>query len=79
MRGRRLKSYFDTIPHERLMALVEQRVVDGSVLALLTQSLKAGVLEELQGWQPTERGTPQGAVVTPWTHLVTSSFPPACR
>lgn len=60
-----LKSYFDTIPHERLMALVEQRVADGSVLALLTQSLKAGVLEELKGWQPTERGTPQGAVVSP--------------
>jgi RNA-directed DNA polymerase len=60
-----LKSYFDTIPHDRLMALVRQRVVDGSVLALLAQSLKAGVLEELKGWQPTERGTPQGAVISP--------------
>ena len=60
-----LKSYFDTIPHDRLMALVEQRIVDGSVLAVLAQSLKAGVLEELKGWQPTERGTPQGAVISP--------------
>ena len=60
-----LKSYFDTIPHERLMALVGQRIVDGSVLSVLTQSLKAGVLEELKGWQPTERGTPQGAVISP--------------
>ncbi len=60
-----LKSYFDTIPHERLMALVKQRIVDGSVLALLEQCLKAGVLEELKGWQPTERGTPQGAVISP--------------
>src|SRR2546430_3712481 len=60
-----LKSYFDTIPHERLMALVKQRIVDGSVLALLEQSLKAGVLEELKGWQATERGTPQGAVISP--------------
>jgi len=59
------KSYFDTIPHERLMALVKQRIVDGSVLGLLEQCLKAGVLEELQGWQPTERGTPQGAVISP--------------
>src|SRR5439155_7450417 len=48
------KSYFDTIPHDRLMELVGQRVVDGSVLALLEQFLKAGVLEELKGWQPTE-------------------------
>jgi RNA-directed DNA polymerase len=60
-----LKSYFDTIPHEGLMALVKQRVVDGNVLALLEQCLKAGVLEELKGWQPTERGTPQGAVISP--------------
>ena len=59
------KSYFDTIPHERLLGLVQQRVVDGSVLALLEQSLKAGVLEELNGWQPTEHGTPQGAVISP--------------
>jgi RNA-directed DNA polymerase len=60
-----LKRYFDTIPHERLMALVRQRIVDGSVLALVEQCLKAGVLEELHGWQPTERGTPQGAVISP--------------
>src|SRR5205809_6880056 len=59
------KSYFDTIPHERLIELVGQRVVDGSVLALLEQFLKAGVLEELKGWQPTERGTPQGSVISP--------------
>jgi len=59
------KSYFDTVPHDRLLGLVKQRVVDGSVLALLEQSLKAGVLEELNGWQPTERGTPQGAVISP--------------
>jgi RNA-directed DNA polymerase len=59
------KSYFDTIPHERLLGLVRQRVVDGSVLALLEQGLKAGVLEEMKGWQPTEKGTPQGAVISP--------------
>ncbi len=59
------KSYFDTIPHERLLELVQQRVVDGKVLALLAQSLKAGVLEELKGWEPTECGTPQGAVISP--------------
>jgi RNA-directed DNA polymerase len=55
-----LKSYFDTIPHDRLMALIKQRIVDGSVLAVLEQCLKAGVLEELKGWQPTERGPPRG-------------------
>jgi RNA-directed DNA polymerase len=60
-----LKSYFDTIPHGGLMELVRQRIQDGSVLAVLEQCLKAGVMEELKGWQPTECGTPQGAVISP--------------
>jgi RNA-directed DNA polymerase len=59
------KSYFDTIPHDRLISLIEQRIMDGSVLALLEQCLKAGVLEEMKGWQPTERGSPQGSVISP--------------
>lgn len=59
------KSYFDTVPHAALLGLVRQRVVDGSVLALLEQMLKAGVLEGMKGWQPTETGTPQGAVLSP--------------
>jgi len=60
-----LKSYFDTIPHERLMALVRARVADGGVLALVESFLRAGILEEAKGWQPTERGTPQGGVISP--------------
>lgn len=60
-----LKSYFDTIPHKRLMELIEQRIVDGKVLRLLEQYLKAGVLEQMKGWQPSEQGTPQGAVISP--------------
>jgi RNA-directed DNA polymerase len=60
-----LKSYFDTIPHERLLALVAARVADGRVLALVKSFLRAGVLEEAKGWQPTERGTPQGGVISP--------------
>ena len=47
-----LKSYFDTIPQERVLALVES-------------FLRAGVLEEAKGWQPTEQGTPQGGVISP--------------
>ncbi|MCC6819570.1 MAG: group II intron reverse transcriptase/maturase [Verrucomicrobia subdivision 3 bacterium] len=59
------KSYFDTIPHERLKALIQQRIKDGSVLELLGQCLEAGVMEELRGWHPTERGSPQGSVISP--------------
>jgi len=60
-----LKSYFDTIPHERLLALVQERVADGRVLALVESFLRAGVLEEAKGWQPTQGGTPQGGVISP--------------
>jgi RNA-directed DNA polymerase len=60
-----LKSYFDTIPHDRLTKLMEQRIVDGKVLRLIQQYLKAGVLEQMKGWQPSEQGTPQGAVISP--------------
>ena len=74
MRGLRSQKLLDTIPHDRLMALIKQRIVDGSVLAVLEQCLKAGVLEELKGWQPRERGTPQGAVMTPRTQKITSNL-----
>jgi RNA-directed DNA polymerase len=60
-----LKSYFDTIPHGRLLALVKTRVADGRVLALVEGFLRAGVLEESKGWRPTECGTPQGGVISP--------------
>jgi RNA-directed DNA polymerase len=60
-----LKSYFDTIPHDRLLALVKDRVADGRVVALVEGFLQAGVLEEHKGWQPTKRGTPQGGVISP--------------
>ena len=60
-----LKSYFDTIPHERLLARVRERLADGRVLALIEAFLRQGVLGEMNDWQPTERGTPQGAVIRP--------------
>ena len=59
-----LKSYFDTIPHERLMDLVRRRIADGKVLALVSAFLDQKILEELREWTPTE-GTPQGAVISP--------------
>lgn len=60
-----LKSYFDTIPHEKLMGLVKSRVADGRILALVEGFLKAGVMEQTKGWQASEEGTPQGGVISP--------------
>ena len=59
-----LKSYFDTIPHDRLMARVSEKVSDRRVLRLIEQFLEQGVMEGLRSWVPTE-GTPQGAVISP--------------
>ena len=44
---------------------VTTRVAGGRVRALLERCLRAGVLADAQGWQPTERGTPQGGVISP--------------
>jgi RNA-directed DNA polymerase len=60
-----LKSYFDTIPQERLMKCIREKIADGRVLALVERMLQAGVMDSVKGWQPTEEGTPQGAVVSP--------------
>jgi RNA-directed DNA polymerase len=60
-----LKRYFDTIPHGRLMARVEERIADGRVLALIKSYLKQGVLDGLSHDEAGEEGTPQGAVISP--------------
>src|SRR5258707_14347646 len=60
-----LKSYFDTIPQEGLMERIKEKIADGRVLKLLEQMLQAGVMDSAKGWQPTDQGTPQGAVVSP--------------
>jgi len=65
-----LAGYFDSIPHDKLVACVRMRVVDGSVLGLIRQWLKAPVVEPSQDGNPptvrrNDRGTPQGGVLSP--------------
>jgi RNA-directed DNA polymerase len=59
-----LKSYFDTIPHGRLLNRLRERIADGRVLQLIESFLKAGIMDGLQEWEP-EAGAPQGAVLSP--------------
>jgi len=65
-----LESYFDTIPHDKLMKAVEMRVADRNVLHLIRQWLKSQVVEgngtggmKISG-RP-KQGTPQGGVISP--------------
>jgi len=59
-----LEGYFDSIPHDRLMERVEERISDGRVLDLIRGWLEQDVLHGMERWQPTG-GTPQGAVISP--------------
>ena len=60
-----IKGYFDHIPQDKLLAAVTEHVSDGQVLALIQRFLEQGVMESGKGWNPTEQGTPQGAVLSP--------------
>jgi RNA-directed DNA polymerase len=59
-----LKGYFDTIPKDRLLEIVRQKISDRRVLGLIKQYLDQGIMEELKTWTP-EAGVPQGAVLSP--------------
>jgi RNA-directed DNA polymerase len=66
-----LQSYFDTIPHDKLLIALRTRVVDRSVLSLIRMWLQAVVVEEdkKSGGPPKvsrpKQGTPQGGVISP--------------
>ena len=59
-----LKDFFGSVEHEKLLTLVAQRVADGRVLRLIKSMLTAGSYGEGRLF-PTERGTPQGGVISP--------------
>jgi RNA-directed DNA polymerase len=68
-----LSKYFDSIPHAQLMSVVAERVVDGAILHLIKQWLKAAIIGEdgngvkrtVGGGKANGRGTPQGGVISP--------------
>jgi RNA-directed DNA polymerase len=59
-----LRDFFGSADHEKLLTLVAQRVADGRVLRLIRAMLKAGSYSKGRLF-PSERGTPQGSVVSP--------------
>lgn len=59
-----LKSYFDTINHQKLLERIREKVSDSRILKLIELFLQQGVMDGLETWTP-EEGSPQGAVISP--------------
>ena len=59
-----IASYFDTIPHRRLMKAIKKRVADRDLRDLLWKFLRAGVIYKGECTE-TLAGTPQGGIVSP--------------
>ncbi len=59
-----IRSFFDSVDHEWLLRMLAHRIADPRVLRLIQQWLAAGVLESGE-WHETDRGTPQGAGISP--------------
>lgn len=59
-----LSKCFDTLDHDLILRQFRTRVTDGSVLGLLEQFLNSGVMTG-GVLEATERGSPQGGVISP--------------
>jgi RNA-directed DNA polymerase len=59
-----LEKFFDSIPHDKLMAKIAERVSDKRLLKLIRTFLTAGVMENGLV-SPVDEGTPQGGPITP--------------
>jgi RNA-directed DNA polymerase len=59
-----LKGFFDNIEKDHVMEMVGRRIADTRILRLIRKWLNAGVIEDGE-WFETEKGTPQGAVISP--------------
>jgi len=59
-----LSKCFDRLKHDRIIQSVRKRVTDGSILGLIDQFLKSGIMVG-HTWQPSHEGSPQGGVISP--------------
>ena len=59
-----IRSYFDTIPHDWLMKMLEHDIADRRFLEIIRRFLKAGVMENGK-YLDSESGSPQGNGASP--------------
>jgi len=58
-------SFFNTVPHKRLLKMVRKRVSDRRMISLVARLLQVGIMEKTGDIRQNEVGTPQGAIVSP--------------
>jgi group II intron reverse transcriptase/maturase len=59
-----IRGFFDQVDHQQLMDFISLRIADPNIKRLLVRFLKAGVMEQ-DSYEPTLKGTPQGAIISP--------------
>ncbi|MFZ3580534.1 reverse transcriptase domain-containing protein, partial [Virgibacillus sp. DJP39] len=59
-----IKGFFDNVNHEWMMKFLKHRINDPSLLRIISRFLKGGYMEEGKYFD-TDRGTPQGGVISP--------------
>lgn len=59
-----IKGFFNHIDHDKLLAMLAQRIDDKRFLRLIIKWLKAGILEEDNSIEYPEQGTPQGGSIS---------------
>jgi RNA-directed DNA polymerase len=59
-----IRGFFDQVDHQQLMDFISLRIADPNIKRLLVRFLKAGVIKQ-GNYEPTAKGTPQGAIISP--------------
>lgn len=59
-----IRSFFDSINHDKLVSILEKKVNDKRIITLIKMMLKVGYMEDWK-WNPTYSGTPQGGIISP--------------
>lgn len=58
-------SFFNTVPHKRLLKMIKMRISDRRMISLIARLLQVGIMEKTGDIKQNEVGTPQGAIVSP--------------
>lgn len=59
-----IKGFFDNVDHKWMMEFLKHRITDPNLLRIISRFLKGGYMEEGRRYK-TDKGTPQGGVISP--------------